>query len=169
MTLTGVGGVGKTRLAVQVAAQVLPHYPDGAWLCELATADGPDTLVQVVATALAVPSRSGMDLTGSIVEFLRSKDLLLVLDNCEHLLDAAADLAERIVEACPHVRVLATSREGLAVDGEQVHGSGAPGEEPDGAGAGGPGPGLVAQVRRARCGTRRVRGEHRHQRVGRAD
>ncbi|MCJ7672422.1 MAG: adenylate/guanylate cyclase domain-containing protein, partial [Acidimicrobiia bacterium] len=120
VTLTGVGGVGKTRLAVQVAAQVLPHYPDGAWLCELATADSPDTLIQVVASALAVPSRSGMDLAQAVVEYLRPKHLLLVLDNCEHLLDPAGDLADRIVEMCPNVRLLATSREGLAVDGEQV-------------------------------------------------
>ena len=120
VTLTGVGGVGKTRLAVQVAAQVLPHYPDGAWLCELATADSPDTLAQVVATALAVPTRAGMDLAESVVEYLRSKHLLLVLDNCEHLLDAAGDLAEQIVETCPNVCLLTTSREGLAVDGEQV-------------------------------------------------
>jgi predicted ATPase/class 3 adenylate cyclase len=120
VTLTGVGGVGKTRLAVQAAAQVLPHYADGAWLCELATADGADTLTQVIASSLAVPSRSGMDLAESVVEYLRTKHLLLVLDNCEHLLDAAGDLAERIVETCPHVCLLATSREGLAVDGEQV-------------------------------------------------
>jgi class 3 adenylate cyclase len=120
VTLTGVGGVGKTRLAVQVAAQVLPHYPDGAWLCELATADSPDTLIQVVASALAVPSRSGMDQAQAVVEYLRAKHLLLVLDNCEHLLDPAGDLADRIVETCPNVRLLATSREGLAVDGEQV-------------------------------------------------
>jgi predicted ATPase/class 3 adenylate cyclase len=120
VTLTGVGGVGKTRLAVQAAAQVLPHYADGAWLCELAAANDPDSLVQVVAAALCVPSRGGMDLAASVVEYLRSKELLLVLDNCEHLLDAAAGLAEQVVEMCPSVRMLATSREGLAVDGEQV-------------------------------------------------
>ncbi len=134
VTLTGVGGVGKTRLAVQVAAEVLPHFPDGGWLSELAAADSPDALHQVVATALGVPSRSGMGMAESIVEFLRAKHLLLVLDNCEHLLDAAADLAERIVETCPEVRLLATSREGLAVDGEQVvplRSLGLPGEGAD--------------------------------------
>ena len=120
VTLTGVGGVGKTRLALQVAAEVLPQYPDGAWLCELAAANAPDALVQMVAAGLGVPNRSGMDLAGSVVEYLRSKALLLVLDNCEHLLDAAGDLAQHIVETCPDVRPLATSREGLAVDGEQV-------------------------------------------------
>jgi len=120
VTLTGVGGVGKTRLALQVAAQVLPQYPEGAWFCELAAASDPESLVEIVAATFGVPLRTGMDLAQSVVEYLRSKRLLLVLDNCEHLLDAAGDLAEAIVESCPLVRVLATSREGLAVDGEQV-------------------------------------------------
>ena len=120
VTLTGVGGVGKTRLAVQVAAQVLPEYPDGAWFSELAAASDPESLVEIVAATFGAPLRTGMDLGQSIVEHLRSKRLLLVLDNCEHLLDAAGDLAQAIVESCPHVRMLATSREGLAVDGEQV-------------------------------------------------
>jgi len=120
VTLTGVGGVGKTRLAIQVAAEMLPEFPDGAWLCELAAANARDTMSDVVASALGVQPRAGMTLEGSIVEFLRTKRLLVVLDNCEHLLDAAADLADRVLRACDDVRILATSREGLAVDGEHV-------------------------------------------------
>jgi len=120
VTLVGVGGVGKTRLATQVAAEVLPRFPDGAWLCELAAASDPDAMIQVVAATLGVHPHPNMTLEGSIVDYLRAKRLLLVLDNCEHLLEAAGDLAEGILRACPDVRLLATSREGLAVLGEQV-------------------------------------------------
>ena len=120
VTLTGVGGVGKTRLALQVAAEVVPHYPDGAWLCELAAADSPDALAQIVAASLGAPLRSGVDPADCIADFLRPRRLLLVLDNCEHLIDAAGTLAERVIQHCPDVRIVATSREGLAVDGEQV-------------------------------------------------
>ena len=120
VTVTGVGGVGKTRLALQVAAEVVPHYPDGAWLCELATADGPAALMQVIAASLGVPLRSGMDPADSVLEFLKAKQLLVVLDNCEHLIDSAGAFAERVVQTCPDVRMLATSREGLAIEGEQV-------------------------------------------------
>jgi len=120
VTLTGVGGVGKTRLALQVAAEVVPHFADGAWFCELAAADSAPSLEQVVAVTLGVPLRGGADATDNLVEYLKAKRLLLVLDNCEHLIDAAGMLAERIIQTCPEVRVIATSREGLAVDGEQV-------------------------------------------------
>jgi predicted ATPase/class 3 adenylate cyclase len=120
VTITGVGGVGKTRLALQVAAELLPGYEDGAWLCELAAAQDPDELEGVVSAALGAPLRSGSSLGESIVEFLRMKRLLLVLDNCEHLLDAAAELAERCLAGSPGLRILATSREGLAIAGEQV-------------------------------------------------
>ena len=101
VTLTGVGGVGKTRLALQVAAEMLPELPDGAWFCELATATDGDALVQIVAATLGVPPRAGTSLEGSILDFLRSKCALLILDNCEHLLDAAASLAERVLQTCP--------------------------------------------------------------------
>ena len=120
VTLTGVGGVGKTRLATQLAAEVLPRFADGAWLCELAAADDEDALVQVVAATLGVRPRPGLELDESIAEFLRAKQVLVVLDNCEHLLDAAARLAELVLQECPGVRIVATSREGLAVEGEHV-------------------------------------------------
>ena len=120
LTLTGVGGVGKTRLAIQVAAEVLPYFPDGAWLCELAAASEPDAMLQVIATALGVQPRPGVSIMDRITEFLGRKRLLLVLDNCEHLLDAAARFVDAVLRDAPEVRILATSREGLAVDGEHM-------------------------------------------------
>ncbi len=122
VTLTGVGGVGKTRLALQAAAEVLPRFPDGAWLCELAAAEDPETMEQVVAAALGVAPRPGISLEASIYDALRVKRLLVVLDNCEHLLDPAGRLAEGLLQECPHVTVLATSREVLSVGGEHVVG-----------------------------------------------
>ena len=104
----------------QVAAEVLPRFRDGAWLCELAAAADDETMAQVVAAELGVSQRPGMSLEASIVDYLRPKELLFVLDNCEHLLNAVSALAEQVLRECPGVRILATSREGLAVGGEQV-------------------------------------------------
>ncbi|MEX1009626.1 MAG: adenylate/guanylate cyclase domain-containing protein [Acidimicrobiia bacterium] len=120
VTITGTGGVGKTRLAVETAAHVIGEYPDGAWLCELGVAGDDDEALQVVATALGVDPRPGTSIEASIVEFLHTKHLLLVLDNCEHLLHVAGRLAEAVIRGCPTVRILATSREGLALDDEQM-------------------------------------------------
>jgi len=120
VTVTGVGGVGKTRLALQVAADVLPGFADGAWVCELAAAANGDEMTQVIATALGVVQRQQMTLAESIVDFLRTRRTLVMLDNCEHLLDAAAGLAEMILAGAPGVRILATSREGLGISGEHV-------------------------------------------------
>lgn len=120
VTLTGVGGVGKTRLAMQAAAEALERFPDGAWFCELAVVDDEDAMAQVVATALGCVQRPGLSLMNSIVEYLKVRELLLILDNCEHLLDEAGLLAEAALHGCQKVTVLATSREALDVDGERV-------------------------------------------------
>jgi predicted ATPase/class 3 adenylate cyclase len=120
VTVTGVGGVGKTRLATQAAAEVLPAFADGAWLCELAAASDAESMIQLVASTLGVTPRPGITLDASVVEFLEPKQLLLVLDNCEHRLEPVARLADVIVQRCPSTRLLVTSREGLGIAGEQV-------------------------------------------------
>lgn len=120
ITLTGVGGVGKTRLALQVAAEALPHFREGAWLAELATVRDPEGVVPAVAAIFGVIPRSQMTLEESLIDFLRTKQLLLILDNCEHVLDAVADFVMELERSCANVVVLATSREGLAVDGERL-------------------------------------------------
>jgi predicted ATPase/class 3 adenylate cyclase len=120
VTLIGVGGVGKTRLAIQTGAELLPRYGDGVWLCELGPLSDPGQVPDVVATALGVQQRPGQSIAESLVTTLRAKDMLIVLDNCEHLLDMAAQLVAAIVGSCPGVRVLATGREGLGVRGERM-------------------------------------------------
>jgi len=120
VTVTGVGGVGKTRLALQVAADVLPKYRDGAWLVELAPVRDVAGVVEAVADVFRFTGRGGQSLEGSLLEMLADKQTLLVLDNCEHVLGSVARLVSRIERECPGVVVLATSREGLAIDGEQM-------------------------------------------------
>ncbi|MDQ6852173.1 MAG: adenylate/guanylate cyclase domain-containing protein [Actinomycetota bacterium] len=120
VTLTGVGGVGKTRLAIQLAADVVPRFRDGAWLCELAAAPDEESMYQVIGAALGVRPRQGLSLEASAPEFLRAKQALIVLDNCEHLLGAVGRFAEQALQEATGVRIVATSREALAVAGEQV-------------------------------------------------
>jgi predicted ATPase/class 3 adenylate cyclase len=120
VTLTGVGGVGKTRLALQAAAEVLPRFRDGAWLCELQVVRDPGAVVDAVAGVFRVSARPGSTLEESLLAYLRDLELLVVLDNCEHLLRPVAGLVARVVASCPGVRVLATSREGLNLRGEQI-------------------------------------------------
>ncbi len=134
MTLTGVGGVGKTRLALEVAAEVVPQYRDGAWLVELAGVRDPEAVPDAVVSMFGLQISGGSSATTTLVEFLRGKELLLVVDNCEHLLRAVADLVDEVVRGCPGVRVLATSREGLNVAGERMLGVASLDVPPDAAG-----------------------------------
>jgi predicted ATPase len=120
VTLTGVGGVGKTRLALQVAAELLPRFADGAWLVELGPIRDPEAVAGACVAALGMGSPAAPNTSASVVEFFRTKELLLVVDNCEHVLGAAAELVEELERSCPHLVVLATSREGLAIEGERV-------------------------------------------------
>src|SRR4051812_4633420 len=120
VTLIGTGGVGKTRLAIQAAAEAVPHLTDGAWFCELAAVDHDDAMAQVVASTLGCLQRAGLSLVDSIVEYVKVRELLLILDNCEHLLDETGALAGAVLRACPKVTVIATSREALEIDGERV-------------------------------------------------
>jgi len=118
LTLTGVGGCGKTRLALAAATMVLSEYSDGVWLVELAALTDAALVPQAVATTLGVREEPQRPLTATLLDALRFRDMVLVLDNCEHLIDACAQLAQTLLGACPHLRILATSREALGVAGE---------------------------------------------------
>jgi predicted ATPase/DNA-binding CsgD family transcriptional regulator len=118
VTVTGPGGMGKTRLAAEVARRVAGRFADGAWLAELAPARDPSQVAAVVAVALGVQEQPGVTVTGVLARVLARQQLLLVLDNCEHVIGAAALLCAGLLAACDDVRVLATSREPLRLAGE---------------------------------------------------
>lgn len=118
LTLMGAGGAGKTRLALAVASEVLEQFPDGAWLVELAPLADPALVTRAAAAVLGVADQGEGALLPLLVESLRSRRLLLVLDNCEHLIAAASQFAEALLRSCPDVRLLATSREALGIPGE---------------------------------------------------
>jgi non-specific serine/threonine protein kinase len=121
VTLVGAPGVGKTRLSLQIAAGVVDRFPDGAWLVELAPLSDPMLVPQAVANVLGVREQPGRPLADSIADWLRAHRLLLLLDNCEHLIGAAASLVDGLVQSCPDLHVLATSREPLAIEGEVTY------------------------------------------------
>ncbi len=134
VTLTGVGGVGKTRLAVRAATDLQRAFPDGAWLVDLAPLDDPGLVAQTTAATIGVRDQSARWLVAVLSDHLADKHLLLVLDNCEHLLDACAVLADTLLEAAAELRILATSRQPLGLPGEQtvlVPPLGLPDLEPD--------------------------------------
>ena len=121
VTLVGSAGVGKTSLALQVGTDLLARFPDGAWLVELAPLDRPELVGQAVAGVLGLPVHGERPAVDAIVGFLRSRRVLLILDNCEHVIAAAAGLADTLLKTCSGVVVLATSREALLAAGEHAY------------------------------------------------
>jgi len=121
VTLTGAAGCGKTRLALETTWDLLEDCPDGVWLVELAPLADPSLVPQTVALALGLKEEPNRALTQTLVHHLRDRNLLLVIDNCEHLISACATLVEELLRACPKLRILATSREGLGITGEVIY------------------------------------------------
>jgi predicted ATPase/DNA-binding CsgD family transcriptional regulator/DNA-binding XRE family transcriptional regulator len=118
LTLTGAGGIGKTRVALRVGAACLRDYPDGVWLVELAPLTDPGLVARAVATVLGVREKARHALLDTLAEALLYRHVLLLFDNCEHLVEACAELAHALLSRCPMLRILATSREALSVPGE---------------------------------------------------
>ena len=121
LTLTGAGGAGKTRLSLQAAADLLDGDGDGVWLAELAPLSDPALVPQAVADVLGIKEQAGQPMARTVVDTLKTRRLLLILDNCEHLVDACASLAAGLLRSCPGVHILASSREPLHVAGEQTY------------------------------------------------
>ena len=120
LTLVGPGGTGKTRLALQAAADLTEEFADGVWLIELASLSEPELVGQTVAATLGVREEGGRPIVKTLTEWLSDKQLLLVVDNCEHLVAAVVEIADRVLRECGGVRLLTTSREALRVDGEVI-------------------------------------------------
>jgi predicted ATPase len=120
VTLTGTGGVGKTRLATEIAWSMADKFADGVWLIELAPVADPAAAAAAVASTMSIPAQQGMTMVQSIVDWLRGRHLLLVVDNCEHVLGPVAKLVRAVEAGSPTVTVLATSREPLGAPGELV-------------------------------------------------
>ena len=120
VTLVGPGGTGKTRLSLQVAGDLLDQYPDGVWLVELAPLAQPDLLPATIIAVLKIREEPGHSILDSLTDYLRSKKTLMVLDNCEHLVEACAQVSEELLRACPELHILASSREALNIAGEMV-------------------------------------------------
>jgi class 3 adenylate cyclase len=121
LTLVGMGGLGKTRLSLQVAAEVMHEYPDGVWFLDLAPIRDPVLVVSEAAQALGVREEPDRPLLQALCAHLKPRRVMLILDNCEHLLEATAKLAHAILRAAPQVRLMASSREALHVPGEQAY------------------------------------------------
>jgi predicted ATPase/DNA-binding winged helix-turn-helix (wHTH) protein len=121
LSLTGAGGVGKTRLAVRLVSDLVSEFPDGAWLIDLAPLTARDLIAQTIATVVGVRESAQRSVRDALAEYLRSRELLLVFDTCEHLIDDSAELAEALLRDAPALRIVATSREALGVPGEIVY------------------------------------------------
>src|SRR5262245_59126848 len=118
LTLTGTGGCGKTRLALHVGADLVEEYPDGVWFVDLAPIADPALVPQATAAAMGLREAAGRPIAETLLEHARARRSLVLLDNCEHLIEASARLADALIRACPGVRILATGREALGIAGE---------------------------------------------------
>ncbi|MBI1332676.1 MAG: tetratricopeptide repeat protein [Armatimonadetes bacterium] len=121
LTLTGMGGTGKTRLAIEFAADQVGRFAHGVWFVDLAPLADPELVPNAVADVFKYRSEEGRTMTQTLVERLKDKAMLIVIDNCEHVLDASAELIDEVLHACPNLRLVATSREALGISGEQVY------------------------------------------------
>src|SRR5580700_3853734 len=121
VTLTGAGGSGKTRLSLQVAAEMLDGAGDGVWLVELAAVSDPDAVPSAISAALGIAPQAGRPALEALLDALGPQDILIVLDNCEHLIDACAKTADALLRRCPRVHLVATSREPLGIAGETIY------------------------------------------------
>jgi len=121
MTFIGPGGTGKTRLSLQVAAVQFSKFKDGVWLIELAPLADPTYIISTIAATFNLREIQGIPLIDTVTDYLRGKELLLVLDNCEHLIEACAQLSEQLLHACPDLKIIASSREALGISGETVY------------------------------------------------
>src|SRR5207302_938981 len=121
VSIVGMGGVGKTRLALRVGSKLLPNYPDGVWWCELAGVRDRGAVTDTVAAAVGYAPSQGVTVADGLTAFFRHKQLLLVLDNCEQVLGAVAAFVRAMRTEAPQLSVLVTSREALAIQGEQIY------------------------------------------------
>ncbi len=121
LTLIGPGGTGKTRLSIQLGGEQLALYPDGVWMIELAPLADPSLITQTIASVLGLRESPDRPLIDLVIDYLRAKTALIILDNCEHLIDACARLAESLIQACANIKILASSREALGVSGETTY------------------------------------------------
>ncbi|HEX5809175.1 MAG TPA: BTAD domain-containing putative transcriptional regulator, partial [Anaerolineales bacterium] len=121
VTLLGVGGIGKTRLSIEAAREVLGAFPGGVWFVELASLSDPERVSQTVFTTLGLIEQPGRPPVEILIDFLRSKKALLILDNCEHLIQSCAQVAQNLLSSCPDLHILATSREALGIPGETLY------------------------------------------------
>ncbi len=121
VTLTGSGGTGKTRLSLQVALEQVNNFKAGVWLVELAPLSDASLIVATIASVFNLREMQGVTLLNTLMDYLRAKELLLLLDNCEHIIEASAQIANQLLHACPYLKIIASSREALGIDGEAVY------------------------------------------------
>jgi predicted ATPase/class 3 adenylate cyclase len=120
LTLMGTGGTGKTRLALEAGSRFIPEFRDGVWLVELALIDEPERVVEAIAAAVGVREEPDQPLRAALVDFLRGKEILLLLDNCEHLVAIIVTVGAEFLRSCPRLKILATSRHSLGISGEST-------------------------------------------------